>query len=98
MVDLRSTHGESMGLLMNLVKKHDITCVRLDIVDLGGSPRAMLVPEYELDYALSHGIGFDGSSIVDLREVNRSDLVANPDPSTFLVPMWEAFGVAVMFC
>ncbi|MCW4037028.1 MAG: glutamine synthetase family protein [Candidatus Bathyarchaeota archaeon] len=98
MVDLKLTHGESIGPLMNLVKKHDIKYVRLVVVDLGGSPRAMLIPEYELDYALSYGIGFDGSSIAGFREVNRSDLVANPDPSTFLVPMWEAPGVAIMFC
>jgi glutamine synthetase len=58
----------------------------------------MLVPEYEMEFALTYGIGFDGSSIAGFREVNQSDLVANPDPSTFLIPMWETPGIATMFC
>jgi len=84
--------------LMDLVRRHDIKYIRLTIVDLNGQPRAMLIPEYELEYALRHGIGFDGSSIEGFADIERSDLVANPDPSTFLVPMWETPGVATMFC
>jgi len=81
-----------------LVRKHDIKYIRLIVVDLNGQPRAMLIPEYELEYALTYGIGFDGSSIAGFATIERSDLVANPDPSTFLIPMWEAPGIATMFC
>ncbi len=98
MADFKLTHEESVGPLMDLVRKHDIKYVRLVVVDLDGSPRAMLIPEYELNFALSYGIGFDGSSIAGFSEVNQSDLVANPDPSTFLIPMWETPGIATMFC
>ena len=31
-------------------------------------------------------------------DIEGSDLIANPDPSTFLIPMWETPGVAIMFC
>ena len=92
------THEEAVEPLMDLVKRHDIKYIRLTVVDLNGQPRAMLIPEYELDYAMRYGIGFDGSSIEGFAEIERSDLVANPDPSTFLIPMWEAPGVATMFC
>ena len=98
MVDFTLTHEEAVEPLSALIKKHDIKYIRLIVVDLDGSPRAMLIPKYEIEYALTYGIGFDGSSIEGFREVNQSDLIANPDPSTFLIPMWEAPGIAVMFC
>ena len=98
MVEFALTHEEAVEPLGGLLKKHDIKYIRLIVVDLDGGPRAMLVPEYEMDFALSYGIGFDGSSIAGFREVNESDLVANPDPSTFLIPMWETPGTATMFC
>jgi len=98
MVEFELTHEEAVEPLMEVVKRHDIKYVRLIVVDLNGSPRAMLIPEYELEYALAYGIGFDGSSIAGFREVNDSDLIANPDPGTFLIPMWEAPGIATMFC
>jgi glutamine synthetase len=98
MVEFELTHEEAIVPIGDLLKRHDIKYIRLIVVDLDGSPRAMLVPEYEMDFALSYGIGFDGSSIAGFREVNESDLVANPDPSTFLIPMWETPGIATMFC
>ena len=92
------THEEAVEPIGGLLKRHDIKYVRLIVVDLDGGPRAMLVPEYEMNFALTYGIGFDGSSIAGFREVNESDLVANPDPTTFLIPMWETPGIATMFC
>ena len=92
------TNEEAVGPLMDLVRKHDIKYIRLIVVDLNGQPRAMLIPEYELEYAMRYGIGFDGSSIAGFADIERSDLIANPDTSTFLIPMWEAPGIATMFC
>jgi len=82
MADFKLTSEESLDTIMGLIKKHDIKYIRLIVVDLDGSPRAMLIPEYEMEYALRYGIGFDGSSIAGFRDVNDSDLIANPDPST----------------
>ena len=98
MVEFGLTHEEAVEPIGDLMKRHDIKYIRLIVVDLAGMPRAMVVPEYEMAFALSYGIGFDGSSIAGFREVNESDLVANPDPSTFLIPMWETPGIATMFC
>jgi glutamine synthetase len=83
---------------MESVKKHDIKYIRLIVIDINGTPRAMVIPEYELEQALTYGIGFDGSSIPGFAVVNKSDLHANPDPSTFIIPMWETPGMAIMFC
>ena len=90
------THPDSVEPIMNEIKKRDIRYVRLIIVDLNGMPRALLIPEYEIPRALSEGIGIDGSSI-GLVPIEHSDITAHPDPSTYLVPMWETPGIALMF-
>ena len=98
MADFKLTHEESVDSVMETINRHDVKYVRLIVVDLNGNPRAMLIPEYEMEYALRYGIGFDGSSIDGFAEVNQSDLIANPDPSTLLMPMWETPGIGLMFC
>ncbi|MBM3292208.1 glutamine synthetase [Candidatus Bathyarchaeota archaeon] len=91
------TNPESVEPIMERIKNQDIKYVRLIIIDLNGMPRAMIIPEYEIPVALKNGIGFDGSSM-GLVNIENSDLTAHPDPSTFLTPMWETPGLAIMFC
>jgi len=98
MVSSVLTNEDSVGLIMEKVAKHDIKYVRLIVVDPHGSPRAMLIPEYQVRDSLENGVAFDGSSIPGFADVNQSDLNLHPDPSTFLVPMWETPGIALMFC
>ena len=98
MVSSVLTNEDSVGLIMEKVAKHDIKYLRLIVVDPNGSPRAMLIPEYQIRDSLENGVAFDGSSIPGFAEVNQSDLNLHPDPSTFLVPMWETPGIALMFC
>jgi len=94
----RLTNGDAVEPIMELVARHDIKYVRLIVIDALGGPRAMLVPEYNIRDALTHGVAFDGSSVPGYAEINRSDLNLHPDPATFLVPMWETPGIALMFC
>ena len=84
--------------ILEVVRDRDIKYVRLIVIDIHGSPRAMIIPEYRLEEALTIGIGFDGSSVPGYADIETSDLVAHPDPSTFLIPLWETPGVALMFC
>jgi glutamine synthetase len=88
---------EAINSIREQVKRNDIRYIRLIIVNLQGQPKAMLIPEYELEEALRYGKGFDGSSM-GFTGIERSDLIAYPDPSSLLIPMWEAPGVALMFC
>lgn len=91
------THPDAVGPIMEKIREHDIKYVRLILIDLDGMPRALLIPEYEVTKALTEGIGVDGSSM-GLVNIEDSDIAVHPDPATFLVPMWEAPGVALMFC
>ena len=98
MTDKGLTNGDAVKPIMDLVQRHDIKYIRLIVIDPNGSPKAMLIPEYQLKEALTNGIAFDGSSILGFAEINKSDLNLHPDPQTFLVPMWETPGIALMFC
>ncbi|MCW4051366.1 MAG: glutamine synthetase family protein [Candidatus Bathyarchaeota archaeon] len=98
MVASSLTHEDAVKPIMDLVARHDIKYIRLIVIDPNGSPKAMLIPEYQLTDALVNGVAFDGSSILGFAEVNQSDLNLHPDPTTFMVPMWETPGIAVMFC
>jgi len=98
MVSSVLTNEDSVGLIMEKVAKHDIKYLRLIVIDPNGTPKAMLIPEYQIRDSLENGVAFDGSSIPGFAAVNQSDLNLHPDPSTFLVPMWETPGIALMFC
>ena len=98
MVSSVLTNEGSVEMIMEKVRKHDIKYIRLIVIDPNGSPRAMLIPEYQIRDSLENGVAFDGSSIPGFADVNQSDLNLHPDPSTFLVPMWETPGIALMFC
>jgi glutamine synthetase len=98
MVSSVLTSGDSVDYIMDKIRQHDIKYIRLIVIDPMGSPRAMLIPEYQVRDSLENGVAFDGSSIPGFADVNQSDLNLHPDPSTFLVPMWETPGIALMFC
>jgi len=89
---------DAVGPILDLIDKNDVRFLRLITVDLNGRPRAMLIPEYQIESALEEGIGFDGSSIPGFSTLDKSDLVARPDPETFVIPPWEHPNTADMFC
>ena len=86
--------------VMDLVKKHDIKFVRLWFTDIHGQLKSFAVPVDELEFAFNEGMGFDGSSIKGFARIDESDMIARPDPSTFVVLPWrpKEKAVARMFC
>ena len=56
----------------------------------------------ELEDAFDEGIGFDGSAIEGFARVYESDMLAQPDPSTFQILPWrggdDGPATARMFC
>ncbi|HMK49591.1 MAG TPA: glutamine synthetase family protein, partial [Thermodesulfovibrionales bacterium] len=86
--------------VMDLVKKNDIKFVRLWFTDIHGQLKSFAVPVDELEFAFNEGMGFDGSSIKGFARIDESDMIARPDPSTFVVLPWrpKEKAVARMFC
>ncbi|MDP9426138.1 MAG: glutamine synthetase family protein [Actinomycetota bacterium] len=68
--------------------------------DMLGTLKSFALTVEELEDALDGGLGFDGSSITGYNDIEESDMIAMPDPSTFQVFPWspKENAVARMFC
>ncbi|TDT32694.1 glutamine synthetase family protein [Naumannella halotolerans] len=82
------------------VEERDIRFVRLWFTDVLGFLKSVAIAPAELEGAFAEGIGFDGSAIEGLARVHESDMVAQPDPTTFQVLPWRGSesGTARIFC
>ena len=86
--------------VMELVRKHDVKFIRLWFTDIHGQLKSFAVPVDELEFAYNEGMGFDGSSIKGFARIDESDMIARPDPTTFVILPWRPAerAVARMFC
>src|SRR5437762_1522933 len=83
-----------------IVEDRDIRFIRFWFTDILGQLKSLSINKEELDDAFEGGMGFDGSSITGFNAIEESDMIAQPDLSTFAVLPWrpETQGVARMFC
>ena len=74
--------------------------IRLWFTDLLGFLKSFAITVEQLEEALDEGMGFDGSSITGYQDIQESDMIAMPDPSTFTLLPWRPtdHSVAKMFC
>ncbi|MDD5429866.1 MAG: glutamine synthetase family protein [Candidatus Omnitrophica bacterium] len=86
--------------ILRLVKEKDVKFIRLWFTDLLGQVKSFSITDGELEGALSNGMGFDGSSITGYQDIEESDMIAMPDPSTFSLLPWrpKEKAVARMIC
>jgi glutamine synthetase len=86
--------------VLSEIDRLDVKFVRLWFTDILGQLKSFAVTKEEMAGALDHGMGFDGSSITGFNRIEESDMIAMPDPSTFvLLPYRPAEkAVARMFC
>jgi glutamine synthetase len=83
------------------VKDKNVRFIRLWFTDVLGMLKSFAISPEELEGAFEEGMGFDGSSIEGFARIEESDMVAKPDPNTFVILPWRASGgmnVARMFC
>jgi glutamine synthetase len=96
-----ASRPEQVQYVLNQAKEYDVKFVRLWFSDILGFLKSFAVTVEELELSLTEGQGFDGSSIQGFARIDESDMVAMPDPSTFVVLPWrprEGGAVARMFC
>lgn len=86
--------------VLELVKKHNVKFIRFWFSDIHGMLKSFAMPVEELEYAFEEGMGFDGSSIKGFARIDESDMIARPDPTTFVLLPWrpKEKAVARMFC
>lgn len=87
--------------VLDQAKRMGVKFIRLWFTDILGFLKGFAITVEELEDALENGMGFDGSSIQGYARIDESDMVAMPDPSTFVILPWRPKGeaaVARMFC
>jgi glutamine synthetase len=81
-------------------KEKGVEFIRLWFTDILGTMKSFAITVEELEGALEEGMGFDGSSITGYQDIQESDMIAMPDPTTFTLLPWRSKEkpVAKMFC
>ena len=87
--------------VLKQVKEQNVKFIRLWFTDVLGFLKSFSILPAELEDAFDEGMGFDGSSIEGFARIEESDVIAKPDPNTFVILPWrvsEGTNVARMFC
>lgn len=86
--------------ILKLAKENDVKFIRLWFTDMLGQVKSFAITDKELKGALENGMGFDGSSITGYQDIEESDMIAMPDPDTFVMLPWRPSekAVARMIC
>ena len=74
--------------------------IRLWFTDILGCLKNVAITIEELEEALEEGVGFDGSAVEGFTRSEESDMIALPDPNTFVILPWrpKENAVARMIC
>ena len=85
--------------VLKSIKDKDVRMIDLRFADLPGTWQHFSVPPSALDAdALSEGIGFDGSSIRGFQEIQESDMLVVPDPTTAFLDPFMTEATLVLIC
>ena len=86
--------------ILKLTEQNNIQILKLWFVDILGKLKSISVSYREFEYAMTEGMGLDGSSVEGFARVWESDLVAIPDLDTFQMfpPEFTGAPIARFFC
>jgi len=75
--------------VMRLAQESNVKFIRMWFTDVIGVLKSFSITLPELETALEDGVGFDGSSVEGFSRIEESDMIAMPDPSTFIILPWR---------
>ena len=86
--------------VLRTIEERDVRFVRMWFTDVVGTLKSVALAPAEVETVFEEGLGFDGSSIEGLSRVHESDMLLQPDPSTFQLLPWrgETEPTSRMFC
>jgi len=96
---LTSVEADHREYVLRVARERDVRYVRIWFVDVLGLLKSVAIAVSELEAALEHGVGIDGSALEGVARMAERDVIAVPDPTTFQILPWCQGGVvARMFC
>ena len=98
---VRRSIKEGKEYVLKTAREHNVKFIQFLCTDVLGFLKGFAITVEELEGALDHGMGFDGSSIEGFARIDESDMVALPDPDTFRVlpgKLREQYAIARVFC
>ncbi len=75
--------------VMQYVLENDVKFIRLAFCDIFGTQKNISIMPRELSHAFEEGISFDASAVRGFMNVDSSDLLLFPDPTTLSVLPWR---------
>ncbi|MDO4251660.1 MAG: type I glutamate--ammonia ligase [Rothia sp. (in: high G+C Gram-positive bacteria)] len=86
--------------VLRTIEERDVRFVRMWFTDVVGTLKSVALAPAEVESAFSEGLGFDGSAIEGLSRIYESDMLLQPDPSTFQLLPWrgDEEPTSRMFC
>ena len=91
--------GLSPKGVMSLVQENRVQAIDFRFVDLIGQWQHFTASRHEFsEDAFEEGLGFDGSSIRGFQEIQESDMLLMPDPSTAFMDPFTAVPTLVLIC
>src|SRR5215510_14700435 len=95
-MSLKCTSAEDV---LKAIKDNKVQMIDLRFTDLPGVWQHFSVPPSAVDGdALAEGIGFDGSSIRGFQEIQESDMLVVPDPTTAFLDPFSAVPTLTLIC
>jgi glutamine synthetase len=82
------TSGADKKDILSLATKNNVRFLRLQFTDILGVNKNVEIPRSQFEKALDGDIMFDGSSIEGFVRIEESDMLLEPDLSTFQVFPW----------
>ncbi|MGN1008411.1 MAG: glutamine synthetase beta-grasp domain-containing protein [Butyricicoccus sp.] len=79
----------SISDVLEFMEDNDVKFIRLAFCDIFGHQKNISIMPGELMRAFSEGISFDASALTGFMNVESSDLLLFPDPSTLSVLPWR---------
>lgn len=75
--------------VMQYVSENDVKFIRLAFCDIFGTQKNISIMPRELSHAFKEGISFDASAVRGFMNVDSSDLLLFPDPTTLSILPWR---------
>ncbi len=90
---------ETAADVLSLVESEEYEFVDLRFCDLPGQVQHFTVPAHQLtEDSFQDGFGFDGSSIRGFQDIQESDMILIPDPSTAVDDVFRSRKTLILYC